>query len=57
MASINHDVWKKTADPKKIALVIAGAGSLGSYEAGVLAELMYALDVLNQSREALRRGA
>ena len=53
MASINHDVWKKTGDPKKIALVIAGAGSLGSYEAGVLAELTYALDVLNQSREPL----
>jgi hypothetical protein len=53
MVSINRDVWKKTADPKKIALVIAGAGSLGSYEAGVLVELTYALDVLNQSREPL----
>ena len=53
LASINRDVWKKTGDPKKIALVIAGAGSLGSYEAGVLAELTYALDVLNQSREPL----
>jgi aromatic ring-cleaving dioxygenase len=53
VASINRDVWKKTGDPKKIALVIAGAGSLGSYEAGVLAELTYALEVLNQSREPL----
>ena len=53
MASINRDVWKKTGDPKKIALVIAGAGSLGSYEAGVLVELTYALSVLNQSRERL----
>jgi predicted acylesterase/phospholipase RssA len=53
LASINRDVWKKTSDPKKIALVIAGAGSLGSYEAGVLAELTYALGVLNQSLEPL----
>ncbi|PYQ25667.1 MAG: hypothetical protein DMF81_01570 [Acidobacteria bacterium] len=51
MAAINRDVWRRTPEPKKIALVIAGAGSLGSYEAGVLAELTYALDVLNQGRE------
>jgi len=34
---------------KKIALVIAGGVSLGSYEAGVLTELLYALDTLNQA--------
>ena len=33
-AEINRNVWPQTADLKKIALVIAGAGSLGSYEAG-----------------------
>ena len=53
MAGIDRDVWKKEAPPKKIAVVIAGAGSLGSYEAGVLTELWYALETLNASREAL----
>jgi patatin-like phospholipase len=57
MAAIDRDVWKKEATPKKIAVVIAGAGSLGSYEAGVLTELWYALDTLNASREALAGGA
>ncbi|ACY17514.1 patatin-like phospholipase family protein [Haliangium ochraceum] len=33
---------------RKIALVLAGGVSLGSYEAGVLAELLYALDWLNR---------
>jgi predicted acylesterase/phospholipase RssA len=35
------------AGQKKIALVMGGGGSLGAYEAGVLIELMYALDTLN----------
>jgi predicted acylesterase/phospholipase RssA len=39
---IDRDVWEKESPPKKIAVVIAGAGSLGSYEAGVLTELRYA---------------
>ena len=34
---------------KKIALIIAGAVSLGSYEAGVLTELLYALETLNRN--------
>ena len=33
---------------KKVALIIAGAVSLGSYEAGALTELLYALDKLNK---------
>jgi predicted acylesterase/phospholipase RssA len=49
---INRDAWPATPDPKKIALVIAGAGSLGSYEAGVLSELTYALEILNGSLPA-----
>ena len=57
MAGIDRDVWKKEAPPKKIAVVIAGAGSLGSYEAGVLTELWYALETLNASLEALAGGA
>ncbi|MGB3615218.1 MAG: DUF3376 domain-containing protein [Elainellaceae cyanobacterium] len=36
---------------RNIALVIAGGGSLGSYEAGVLTELLYALDYLNRTRQ------
>ena len=56
MAEINRDAWKKEAAPKKIAVVIAGAGSLGSYEAGVLTEFRYALETLNASREALAGG-
>ncbi|MEO1366467.1 MAG: patatin-like phospholipase family protein, partial [Acidobacteriota bacterium] len=34
---------------KRIALVMAGGVSLGSYEAGVLSELLYALETLNRS--------
>ena len=36
---------------RNIALVIAGGASLGSYEAGVMTELLYALDYLNRTRE------
>jgi predicted acylesterase/phospholipase RssA len=57
MAEINRDAWKRDAAPKKLAVVIAGAGSLGSYEAGVLTELWYALETLNGSREAMATGA
>jgi len=57
MATIDRDVWRKSADPKKLAVVIAGAGSLGSYEAGVLTELWYALETLNGARETLADGA
>jgi predicted acylesterase/phospholipase RssA len=56
MATIDRDVWPKSADPKKLAVIIAGAGSLGSYEAGVLSELWYALDTLNGARETLADG-
>jgi predicted acylesterase/phospholipase RssA len=56
MPEINRDAWKKEAAAKKLAVVIAGAGSLGSYEAGVLTELWYALETLNRSREALGAG-
>ncbi len=37
---------------QKIALIMAGGVSLGSYEAGVLTELLYALETLNQTAEA-----
>ncbi|MGF1498894.1 MAG: patatin-like phospholipase family protein [Elainellaceae cyanobacterium] len=36
---------------RKITLILAGGASLGSYEAGVLTELIYALEVLNQRAE------
>ena len=36
---------------RNIALVIAGGASLGSYEAGVMTELLYALDYLNRTRK------
>jgi predicted acylesterase/phospholipase RssA len=39
-------------DVRKIALILAGGVSLGSYEAGVLTELLYALDTLNATAEA-----
>ena len=38
MAMIDRDVWPKSPEPKKLAVVIADAGSLGSYEAGVLSQ-------------------
>ena len=56
MATIDRDVWGKSAEAKKLAVVIAGAGSLGSYEAGVLTELWYALETLNAARETLDDG-
>jgi predicted acylesterase/phospholipase RssA len=56
MAEINREVWDSRGAPKKIAVVIAGAGSLGSYEAGVLTELWYALETLNGSRENVAGG-
>ncbi|MEM1181143.1 MAG: patatin-like phospholipase family protein [Acidobacteriota bacterium] len=37
---------------RRIALVMAGGVSLGSYEAGVLTELLYALETLNASAGA-----
>ena len=37
---------------RKIALILAGGVSLGSYEAGVLTELLYALQSLNATAEA-----
>ncbi|MEM7648124.1 MAG: patatin-like phospholipase family protein, partial [Cyanobacteria bacterium P01_A01_bin.70] len=37
---------------RNIALVIAGGASLGSYEAGVMTELLYALDYINRTRKA-----
>src|SRR5262245_59419504 len=40
---------------KKIALVIAGGGSLGSYEAGVLSELVFALESFNAALPAEAR--
>jgi predicted acylesterase/phospholipase RssA len=36
---------------QKIALVLAGGVSLGSYEAGVMTELLYALDCLNRQAD------
>jgi len=36
--------------PRKIALIIAGGTSLGAFEAGVLAELLHALDVIRRER-------
>ena len=39
-------------ETRKIALILAGGVSLGSYEAGVLTELLYALEALNQRAEA-----
>ncbi|MGF1536934.1 MAG: patatin-like phospholipase family protein [Elainellaceae cyanobacterium] len=36
---------------RNIALVIAGGASLGSYEAGVMTELLYALEYLNRTRK------
>ena len=56
MAEIDRDVWPRDAALKKVAIVIAGAGSLGSYEAGVLTELWYALETLNATREPLAGG-
>ena len=46
--------WKELdpGRPKKIALVMAGAGSLGAYEAGVLIELSHALTTLNGQLDA-----
>ncbi len=38
-----------------ISLVLAGAVSLGSFEAGVLDELLYVLDQLNRERSPARR--
>ncbi len=35
----------------RISLIIAGGVSLGAYEAGVLTELLYALEQLNLSRD------
>jgi hypothetical protein len=57
VATIDRDVWPKSVAPKKLAVVIAGAGSLGSYEAGVLTELWYALETLNTARETLADGS
>lgn len=36
---------------RKIALILAGGVSLGSYEAGVLTELLYALETLNATAQ------
>ncbi|MFQ5451430.1 MAG: patatin-like phospholipase family protein [Nitrospinaceae bacterium] len=39
---------------RKIALIIAGGVSLGSYESGVLTEFLYALDTLNKESDSER---
>jgi predicted acylesterase/phospholipase RssA len=39
-------------ETRKIALILAGGVSLGSYEAGVLTELLYALERLNEKAQA-----
>ena len=38
------------SSPRKIALIIAGGTSLGAFEAGVLAELLHALDTVRRER-------
>jgi predicted acylesterase/phospholipase RssA len=40
---------------RKIALILAGGVSLGSYEAGVLTELLYALETLNATAQQEER--
>ena len=51
---MGEKTWQRTRQFKKIALILAGGVSLGSYEAGVLTELLYALETLNAT--ALQEG-
>jgi Patatin-like phospholipase len=44
--ALNRNRWQKN-EPKRLAVVLGGGGSLGAYEAGAVIELMYALDAFN----------
>jgi hypothetical protein len=47
---LNRDHWP-TNEPKRLAVVLGGGGSLGAYEAGAMTELLYALSTMNQQIE------